>query len=523
MKAVAAFVLCALILFAGATRTVSAATTYYVRSDGGTAAQCTGKADAPYSGNGSGRACAWAHPFIALPPSSPEHRLAPRIAGGDTLVIGPGSYMMGVGATPEGSPEMSACFGGYATDCRMQPLPPGPDAQHKTRLLGAGWDEGCKKPPTLWGTRGEYVIVDLARSSNSVVGCLELTDRSACIQNHCRLDNCTGGAQQIDRCPDNEGTWARTGLMATDAENVELFDLNIHGLSQGVHAGRIKDWNVERVRLWANSFAGWNADVSNDGTASANNAGTLRFRQLEIAWSGCSERYPSGEIYGCWGQQEGGYGDGFSTGRSGGRWIFEDSHIHHNTQDGLDLLYLDASGSVVMRRVRAEANAGNQLKASGDVTIVDSVVDGNCAAFRGVGNMQEGDQCRADGGAIAIALMDGKRSTVERTQVSGEGGCLIVGSGGGKEAVLVLRDNVLTGRPRWDDKNALACGYYLYESGGRVEASGNRISNVKTSSMLREGCANQASDSLLGGACRKLRQWYRSLRGTAAADAIARG
>lgn len=500
-----------------------AATTYYVRTDGGSAEQCSGKADAAYPGSGAGKACAWSHPFIALPPTSPEHPVAPRIAGGDTLIIGAGEYVMGLGATPEGSPEMRACWSGYATDCHMQPVPPGPDAAHKTRVLGAGWDRGCPKPPTLWGTRGEYVIVDLSGSSNSVVGCLELTDRSSCIQNHCRLGNCKGDAQQIDRCPDNEGTWARTGLMSTDAHEVELFDLNIHGLSEGVHAGRIKDWNVERVRLWANSFAGWDGDVSNGGSASASNSGTLRFRQLEIAWSGCGERYPGGEIFGCWGQEEGGYGDGFSTGRSGGRWLFEDSHVHHNTQDGLDLLYLDASGAVTMRRVRAEANAGNQLKASGNVTIADSVVDGNCAAFRGVGNMQEGDQCRAQGGAIAIALMDGKRSVVENSQVSGEGGCLIVGSGGGKDALMVLRGNTLTGRPRWDDKNTLACGYYLYESGGRVEASGNRISNVKASSTLRESCANQAADSLLGGACRKLKQWYRALRGAAPINAIARG
>ena len=45
------------------------AATYYVRSDGGDASQCTGRSDARYPGSGSNQACAWKHPFIALPPA----------------------------------------------------------------------------------------------------------------------------------------------------------------------------------------------------------------------------------------------------------------------------------------------------------------------------------------------------------------------------------------------------------------------------------------------------------------------
>ncbi|WP_460815069.1 hypothetical protein, partial [Luteimonas pelagia] len=52
-----------------------AATTFHVRADGGSASQCTGRADAPYPGSGTGQACAW---------RSPETALA-NIAGGDTV------------------------------------------------------------------------------------------------------------------------------------------------------------------------------------------------------------------------------------------------------------------------------------------------------------------------------------------------------------------------------------------------------------------------------------------------------
>jgi len=69
------------------------ASTFYVRTDGGSDQQCTGRTDSAYPGSGTAQPCAWDHPFRAMPPGG-----TPRIAGGDTLVIGAGSYMMGAGA-----------------------------------------------------------------------------------------------------------------------------------------------------------------------------------------------------------------------------------------------------------------------------------------------------------------------------------------------------------------------------------------------------------------------------------------
>jgi len=77
------------------------AATYYVRADGGDAAQCNGRADAAYPGSGTAQNCAWKNPSIALPNSGTA-----RIAGGDTLLIGAGTYQIG--------------SGGY-----MQPIPSG--------------------------------------------------------------------------------------------------------------------------------------------------------------------------------------------------------------------------------------------------------------------------------------------------------------------------------------------------------------------------------------------------------------
>ncbi|MDI6770722.1 MAG: hypothetical protein QMD04_13755, partial [Anaerolineales bacterium] len=97
-----------------------AGSTYYVRPDGGTYAECTGLADAPYPGSGAGQPCAWNHPFQALPPGG-----EPRILGGDTLIIGAGSYMMGYSA-----PGAENCDYEGSYDCIISAVPSGPDAAH---------------------------------------------------------------------------------------------------------------------------------------------------------------------------------------------------------------------------------------------------------------------------------------------------------------------------------------------------------------------------------------------------------
>src|SRR5215467_12341612 len=83
--------------------------TWYVRTDGGTAAQCDGLHDAAYSGAVRHHACAWRHPFDALPPGGPA-----RIGGGDTLMIGPGSYRMGRGAP--GTEALEKCKADWPWD-----------------------------------------------------------------------------------------------------------------------------------------------------------------------------------------------------------------------------------------------------------------------------------------------------------------------------------------------------------------------------------------------------------------------
>ncbi|MFU8833554.1 MAG: hypothetical protein ACNA7J_15560, partial [Wenzhouxiangella sp.] len=150
----------------------ASAASYYVRTDGGNASQCTGLADSPYPGSGTNQACAWSHPFMALPPLG-----TPRIQGGDTLHIGSGSYRMGFGA-----PGANNCHQSWPWECVMPPIPSGPSPDQPTRILGQGHLEGCQQAPELWGTERAWMVVNLEGSSNVEMACLEITDRGSCVE-----------------------------------------------------------------------------------------------------------------------------------------------------------------------------------------------------------------------------------------------------------------------------------------------------------------------------------------------------
>jgi hypothetical protein len=427
-------------------------TVYYIRPDGGSAEQCTGLVDAPYPGGGDHQPCAWDHPFRALPPGGP-----PRISGGDTLIVGSGHYMLGYSAPGAGNPDVCYPDGAYA--CHMPPIPSGPDPAHPTHLLGAGWDAGCADPPELWGTQRSDLVLNLTDSSNVEVACLEITDHSGCVEFH-------SGELACERDAYPYGEWAARGLYAEDSVHVTLRDLNIHGLaSAGVHAGRLADWTVERVRIAGNGWAGWDGDLW-EGDDS--NSGTLLFRRWTVEWNGCGETYPGGEPTGCWGQTAGGYGDGVGTGATGGDWIIEDSAFLHNTSDGLDLLYHSLGGHVVLDRVRAEGNAGNQVKIAGQVTITNSLLVGNCAFFEGQPFTHNVDTCRALGNTLELAYTGGERVSIVNSTFYGQGDGLV--GGGPREGyacdgteTLVARNSVFFG-----DEEALSPGditFLFYQEG----------------------------------------------------------
>lgn len=466
---------------------------YYVRPDGGSSEQCTGLVDAPYSGSGAGQPCAWDHPFRALPPGG-----KPRIAGGETLSVAAGAYQMGYGA-----PGTENCDEAGSFDCQMPPIPSGPDRDHPTRILGVGWDSGCGQPPELWGSGRPWQIVNLTDSSNVVLACFEITDHSQCVESH-------SGGLACERDTPPYGDWAAYGLFAEDSANVLLSDLNIHGLAAGgIHAGRLKDWTVENVRIAGNGSVGWDGDLWDDkGDA---NSGTLVFRHWLVEWNGCGETYPGGKPTGCWGQEAGGYGDGVGTGETGGTWIIEDSAFLHNTSDGLDLLYHTLGGSITLNRVHAEGNAGNQVKVTGQTEINNSVLVGNCAFFENQPFTYWVDHCRALGNTLEIVFTGEEQVSIVNSTLYGQGDGL-VGAGpregfqcSGKEKISA-RNSIFLGAADYFDSSDITFLFYQEGcSGLKLDSDYNLIFNTKniecgaTGDYTASGAHDICSDPVLAG------------------------
>lgn len=391
------------------------AAAYYIRTDGGSASQCNGQSNAAYPGSGANQACAWSHPFYALTSEGQW-----KIKGGDSLIIAAGSYSIGYGA-----PNTGWCDRAYTYDCHLPPLPSGVSAATPTRILGTAWNTGCGSKPQLWGTERTDEVLDLTNTRFAIVDCVEITDHSGCVEFH----STASVACQRDQYP--HGTWAPTGIYASDSANVILRNLNIHGMaSAGIWAARLSNWTLQNVRIAGNGWVGWNGDINGEDS----NSGIMRFKKWKVEWNGCAEGYPNPTMSHCWAQQSGGYGDGVGLGETGGHWIIEDSLFQYNTSDGLDLLYVGrtpAQSQIEIRRSISRGNAGNQMKTNGPATIVNSLLIGNCGYFMGksfaaeMGPRMSGDNCRAYGNTLEMDLGPGDTVNVINSTIVGEGDVLV--------------------------------------------------------------------------------------------------
>ena len=417
----------------------SYATTYFVRTDGGTASQCTGTVDSPYPGSGTNQLCAFNHPFWVI---SPNGNNPTKMVGGDTLIIDGSNgvqYMIGFGA-PNTS-DTSKCSPSWAYDCTMRPVPSGPDPTHPTRILGKGWDTGCSSPPQLWGNERLWQVISLAGSNNVEVQCVEITDHSACQEN---------GPNPCNRNTPPFGPWASIGIYGADSTNVLLKNVNIHGLAkEGIHAGRLKDWTLDNTKIVANSFAGWDGDI---GAYNSSNSGTMTFNKVTIAYNGCGETYPGKQPYNCYSQDQGGYGDGLGTHYTGANWVFNNCDVSHNVSDGIDLLYHDGSGTVTIKRTRAEGNASNQIKSSTNTTIENSIIIGNCAYFKNnpiTWQSSTFNNCRAMGNSVALNFHAGMNASITDSTITSNGDDLVLTMGNGCNGTEALksRNNVFLGGP----------------------------------------------------------------------------
>ena len=344
--------------------------TWYVRQDGGSVRQCTGRHDAPYKG-GFMQPCAYNHPYYVTGWLNGQPR---KMQGGDTLIIKRGSYPIGYDQRWEG------CGKRFMYDCRPLPFPSG-TKENPTKIYGETYEQECPHPPELWGTNDVAQVLNLTGSDWIEIKCLEVTDHSSCIRvglsdMYC---NTTYPAEKS----------GRVGLYAVDSDFVSIDHLNVHGMSvYGWYTGRLSHWTVTNSQINGNANAGWHADAAYPNSA---NSGDFLLKNIQINWNGCGENYPEGTspaesdhqkgLYLCSSQDQGGYSDGIGMGDTGGNYIIEDSEISYNAQDGVDFLHVtkDPPNSLIIRRSRMEGNSGSQLKTGASSVLVENnIIISNC-------------------------------------------------------------------------------------------------------------------------------------------------
>jgi hypothetical protein len=261
----------------------------------------------------------------------------------------------------------------------------------------------------------------------------------------------------------------------TNTHDVLLQDMWIHGFtSRGIIGPIGGTVTATRVDIAYNGAAGWDFD---DGNATPNVNGAINLSYVTIEWNGCNQAYPGPGAASCYGQSNGGYGDGIGT--PAGTCLtahVDHSTFRYNTQDGYDMLHNDTGNcSMSITDSTAYGNNGAQFKwgpNDNPMVFTNNTAIGNCmrlsAPFPGqpsTYNANLADFCRASDG-IAFGFRDGSTLLMANNtilsyapttfdascygtypQTQGQGTCL--------NSTFTFENNIVVGI---DDPNAYSVG-----------------------------------------------------------------
>lgn len=347
--------------------------TWYVRTDGGTSLQCTGKANAPYtggiseqwnasttyerghqivdsnnnlelvtkagtsageyppawatgkSGTTSDNGIVWTNqgPLLAHQACAVNNLTWLATMNTPAVQLVPFAWVPksgdviqfeDVGPYYIGSAYPNETFGSYWYNCLANgfgcSLPPIP-----TGVSIWGKNKGActaqSSRTVLSGVGGAQSVLSLKGSSSIDLECLDITDHSNCTNGIIGAPNhCTAGGAFQSIGRD----WAVSGIAINNkAAKVTLTDIRIHGMAGNGLVGAPGDGFVATdLALIGNAFAGWNSDDGSGTTGS----GSMLVKNFDISWNGCAEEFPIVDplpYYGCTDDGTGGYGDGFGT------------------------------------------------------------------------------------------------------------------------------------------------------------------------------------------------------------------
>ncbi len=327
-------------------------TTWYVRSDGGTRysanapkGQCDGQADASYAstgGTGVNQHCAFGD-YRYLWDDQSYGNNAWVISGGDTVILRGGPWRVGY---DQGKNDHDVWCRGNSNapyGCVNPPIPAGTAAQH-TRILGENY-ANCGSSTTtnrsmltqIFGGHGVWNALNLNGAQYVDVECIELTRHSQCTI--FGLPSKPAPCHKSYPVDDYDTNGISTDVNTHD---VLMQDMWIHGHpSRGIIGPIGGTVTCLRCDIAFNGGAGWDFD---DGKSTASVDGVWNFNYSTIEWNGCNQEYPMVDpipVVSCYGQSDGGYGDGVGTPTGSGMSANVDhSTFRYNTQDGLDMLHV---------------------------------------------------------------------------------------------------------------------------------------------------------------------------------------
>jgi hypothetical protein len=245
-----------------------------------------------------------------------------------------------------------------------------------------------------------------------------------------------------------------------------------------------------------NGMAGWDFD---DGRQTASINGVWNFIYSTIEWSGCNQIYPGTGAYSCYGQSNGGYGDGVGT--PPGMCLtanVDHSAFNYNTQDGLDLGHIDTGKcSMTVANSTAYGNNGQPFKWGPNedpAVFTNNIVVANClrmsqpiAGLPSTYNIHLGDFCRAQDALSFNFRQDGTALISNNTIVTYAPTTFDIGcwdKNGCSESTLTIKNNIVLGYDNPQTYNLGGRsggpgGYYFQHPIGHVIRSNNLYYGVR--------------------------------------------
>lgn len=409
------------------------ATTWYVSAIGGTrysanntSGQCNGQAYAAYPGTGVNQPCAF-NDWRLLYDNQTYGSLTWVIAGSDTVILD-NNQKWRVGFGPTASNADNWCYGddGPAA-CFNPPIPPGTPT-NPTRILGINYQDCANghipipgQMTQMFGGFTDSVVLSLYSTQNVDVECIELTSHQTCIQHGSPAVpyTCNDTSSPVDDYASNG-----FGTNNTTA-GITMTNMWIHGLTNDCEHGSLGPGALTLTGVDL-STCGDSIVNFDDGTLSAAGA-TYNILYSIVEYGGCNQEYPlvhAIPVESCYGQSNGGYGDGLGTVPGAPiNMTIDHTIFRYSTQDGFDGGHIQ-TGNATLKVTNSVAygNGGQGFKWGPNFTTVtfeNNLLVANCnrmaAPLDGAPagyNANLGDFCRAgdmlsfnyiNGGQILIA------------------------------------------------------------------------------------------------------------------------